>query len=62
MRSLSCSGNGRISLGQPPSTLSSGERQRRKLAVEMASPASTYVIDMGPGAGVNEPASMPPGD
>ena len=34
-----------LSLGQPLTTLSGGERQRLKLAIHMASAATTYVLD-----------------
>ncbi len=38
-------GLGYISLGQPLTTLSSGERQRLKLATQMAEKGSVYVLD-----------------
>jgi excinuclease ABC A subunit len=34
-----------LALGQPLNTLSGGERQRLKLAIQMAEPATTYVLD-----------------
>jgi len=38
-------GLGYLGLGQPLTTLSGGERQRLKLAIHMAEPAATYVLD-----------------
>jgi excinuclease UvrABC ATPase subunit len=38
-------GLGYLGLGQPLTTLSGGERQRLKLAIRMAEPAATYVLD-----------------
>jgi excinuclease UvrABC ATPase subunit len=38
-------GLGYLGLGQPLTTLSGGERQRLKLAIHMADPAATYVLD-----------------
>jgi excinuclease UvrABC ATPase subunit len=38
-------GLGYLALGQPLTTLSGGERQRLKLAIHMAEPAATYVLD-----------------
>jgi excinuclease UvrABC ATPase subunit len=38
-------GLGYLGLGQPLTTLSGGERQRLKLAIHMAGPAATYVLD-----------------
>jgi excinuclease UvrABC ATPase subunit len=45
LASLEDVGLGYVTLGQPLSTLSGGERQQLKLAVEMAGDGSVYVLD-----------------
>ncbi|HUG85967.1 MAG TPA: excinuclease ABC subunit UvrA [Euzebya sp.] len=45
LQALDDVGLGYVALGQPLSTFSGGERQRLKLAVEMAKPAPMYVLD-----------------